>query len=95
MKTQTKGEKKKNLQEINTLIRELSGSLERQSPYGGIESLEPQPKSHLPKRLEVQDIKFKKPSVRKQIHQNESCINEIDNRLSALDQEMMTKVPLY
>jgi hypothetical protein len=95
MKTQTKGEKKKKLQEINTLIRELSGSLERQNGHGGLDSLEPQPKSHLPKRLEVQDIKFKKPSVRKRIHENESCINEIDNRLSALDQEMMTKVRVY
>lgn len=77
---------------IKEVIKEFSGSLERQQhPKSQFEE-ENRNRSYLPRRFDAREMNIKIPKVKQKIRENESYLQQIDNQIAGLERETAGKV---
>lgn len=80
------------IHKIKEVIKEFSGSLERQHhPKSQFEE-ENRNRSYLPRRFDAREMNIKIPRVKQKIKENESYLQQIDTQIAALEQETASKV---
>ena len=93
MREQEERHKRQKLQEIKEVLREYTGSLERQqNNKDHFELEEKRQKSYLPRRFEMKEIKMDNSKKMTVMRENELYMQQIDSQLSALDSDTIPRV---
>lgn len=93
LREQEERQKRQKLQEIKEVLREYTGSLERQqSQKEPFEYEEKRQRSYLPRRFEMKEVKMDQSRKLTMIRENELYMQQIDSQLSGLDSDTMPKV---
>ncbi len=80
------------LQEIRDVMKDFSGSLERQlHPKSQFEE-ENRNRSYLPRRFDVREMKIRRTTAQEKILENESYLQKIDSKVATLENEAAAKV---
>ena len=80
------------LSKIKEVIKEFSGSLERQNhPLSQFDE-EQRNRSYLPRRFDAREMNIKIPNAKQKIRENESYLQQLDNQIAGLEKETATKV---
>ena len=93
-KEQEELRKKQKMFEITEVLREFSGSLERQNhPKSKLEE-DNGMRSYLPKRFDVREMIVNRASAAEKIKENEFYLHHIDTLISGLEKDAASKVNL-
>lgn len=85
-------ERNQRLQRIKEVIREFSGSLERQIHPKSQYDEENRNRSYLPRRFDAREMNIHIPKIRQRIKENESYLHQIDSQVAGLEREAVTRV---
>jgi len=80
------------LQEIRSVMKEFSGSLERQLYPKSQYEEEQGNRSYLPRRFDVREMRINRPTIQEKIHENESYLHQLDTKFATLEGDTVKKV---
>lgn len=85
-------ERNQRLHRIKEVIKEFSGSLERQIHPKSQYDEENRNRSYLPRRFDAREMNINIPKVRQRIKENETYLHQIDSQVAGLEKEAVTRV---